>query len=90
MRGRFGDWLAKKNILYPQQKTTLRISDSCTGGGDADASWAFPKGHYFPQNIQLDGGKISVIAWRTFPVTAKVKCRHEDEFQTYTTWVTVD
>ena len=34
--------------------------------------------------------KIGIIAWRSFPVTAKVKCKGEDEFQTYTTWITVD
>ena len=91
VRGRVGNWLEKFHILDPQQKVTLRISDRCIGDQHVAAvSWAFPKGHYFPQNIELDADKINVIAWRSFPVMAKVKCKDEDEFQTYTTWVTVD
>ncbi len=89
-RGRIGNWLEKFSILDPQQKVTLRISDRCIGDQRATVSWAFPKGHYFPQNIEWGADEISVIAWRTFPVTAKVKCTGEDEFQTYTTWVQVD
>ncbi len=89
-RGWIGNWLVNHGILYPQQKVTLRISDQCMGDQRATASWAFPKGHYFPQNIELDADKISIIAWRSFPVTAKVKCKGEDELQTYTTWVTVN
>ena len=89
-RGKFGNWLKSVSILDPQQKVTLRISDSCKGVQRATVSWAFPKGHYFPKNIELDAEKISVIAWQTFPVTAKVKCAGKDEIQTYTTWVIVD
>ena len=89
-RGLIGNWLEKVNILDPQQKVILSISNPCKDGLYETVLWSFPKGHYFPQNSEWDADEISVIAWRTFPVTAKVKCGGQDEFQTYTTWVEID
>lgn len=89
-RGQIGQWLEGAHILDPQKKTTLSIKNPCDNSNDLIASWEFPKGHYFRQDIPLVANEISVIAWRTFPIIAKVKCDPADEFQTYSTWVPVD
>jgi len=93
MRGRIGDWLVKKRILYPQQKVTLRISsldgEACVEGAPADVAWAFPEGHYLPPRIDANTDTINIIAWRSFPVEATVTCAGESA-ETYTTWVEVE
>jgi len=93
MRGRIGDWLVKKRILYPQQKVTLRISsldgEACVEGAPADVAWAFPEGHYLPQRVDSNTDTINIIAWRSFPVEATVTCAGESA-ETYTTWVEVE
>lgn len=93
MRGRLGDWLVKKRILYPQQKVTLRISsldgEACEQGAPADVAWAFPNGHYLPPRVDANTDTINIIAWRSFPVKATVTCEGESA-QTYTTWVEVN
>jgi len=93
MRGRIGDWLVKKRILYPQQKVTLRISGlhggACMKDAPADVAWAFPEGHYLPPRIDANTDTINIIAWRSFPVEATVTCAGESA-ETYTTWAEVE
>lgn len=93
MRGKFGDWLVKNRILYPQQRVTLRISSldgaACEQGAPADVAWAFPQGHYLPPRVDANTDTINIIAWRSFPVQATVTCAGESA-QTYTTWVEVN
>ena len=86
----FHDWLVKYGILYPKKKTILSINNPCTEGETTTPSWKFPKGHYLPDDTAYEVDKISVTAWRSFPVTVSVKCKGEDNFKTETILVTVE
>ncbi len=94
------NWLVKHGIIYPRKKITLSINPSniakkCTGKGDKGAAvaetplWTFPGGHYLP-DYEYKTDKISVIAWRSFPVTVSIKCKGKDNFETETIVVTVE
>ncbi len=95
-RNWLGQRLAEFGVLTPKERIILSINSENLPFNLQDAemeeiTWAFSKDYYLPET-PIAGNTISVTAWRSFPVTAKIEWRDETNFQpyTYTTWVNVD